>query len=74
MNSEKNEANAVNAKASGTGPFSDLTTSELTRDKIEKQAYFFWLEGGCREGCHEDDWFRAERYLSSQNTGLRRAA
>jgi hypothetical protein len=47
---------------------------ELNRDEIEKQAYFFWLEGGCQDGCHEDDWFRAELYLSSQKSGVRWAA
>jgi hypothetical protein len=44
-------------------------SSELNRDEIEEQAYFFWLEGGCQGGCHEDDWLRAERYLASQKSG-----
>ena len=60
MKPEKNNAGAPNTNGVGT-----RRSSDLKRDAIEKQAYFFWLEGGCRDGCHEDDWFRAERYLSS---------
>jgi Protein of unknown function (DUF2934) len=62
MNPGKNKPNGRNADG-------DRRSSGLNRDDIANQAYFFWLEGGCQEGCHEDDWFRAERYLSSQNTG-----
>jgi hypothetical protein len=61
MKSEKNKGNAQQF----SGP---------TREAIEKQAYFFWLEGGCRDGCQEDNWLRAERYLASQRPGLRQAA
>ncbi len=50
------------------------TSPELNRDAIVKQAYFFWLEGGCQDGCHEDDWVRAERYISSQGYVVRQAA
>jgi len=49
-------------------------SSDLNRDEIEKQAYFYWLEGGCQDGCHEDDWYRAERDLSSQESAAGQAA
>jgi Protein of unknown function (DUF2934) len=69
MKPEKNKADVPNTNGTET-----RNSSDSNRDQIEKQAYFYWLEGGCQDGCHEDHWFRAERGLSSQESAARQAA
>ena len=69
MKPEQNGADALNTNEAGMIGFPDLN-----RDDIEKQAYFYWLEGGCQDGCHEDHWLRAERDLSSRGLTVSQAA
>ncbi len=39
---------------------------EPHHEDIAVLAYRLWEEAGCREGCAEDDWFRAEQILNEK--------
>ena len=32
-------------------------------EDVEVLAYRLWQEAGCRDGCAEEDWYRAEQLL-----------
>jgi len=40
-------------------------TRVVSHEEIEKLAYGFWMERGCRNGDAEMDWLRAEQELRS---------
>ncbi|HTS65350.1 MAG TPA: DUF2934 domain-containing protein [Candidatus Acidoferrales bacterium] len=42
-------------------------------DSVAALAYRLWQERGCPEGSPEEDWFRAERELHTNQVGSRRA-
>ncbi len=45
--------------------------SEVSLNKdtaeIEKLAYKFYIEGGCKEGNHRNDWLRAEAMVCKKS-------
>ena len=41
----------------------------LAHDDIAALAYSLWLENGCRDGCAEEDWLRAEQLLREEREG-----
>src|SRR5260370_1068274 len=40
--------------------------AQLSREYIEKLAYQYWLNRGCRSGSAEKDWYQAERALMAE--------
>ncbi len=42
-----------------------LKENQITREAIEQEAYFHWLERGCPEGDALTDWVEAERKLAA---------
>ena len=38
------------------------------REKIALLAYSYWEQRGCQGGSAEEDWYRAERVLSSKQS------
>ena len=40
------------------------------REEIELLAYRYWQERGCPAGCPEEDWYRAERELTSRSSTI----
>jgi len=40
---------------------------ELKEEDVAMLAYSYWQQRGCQGGCPEEDWFRAEKELASQN-------
>lgn len=41
--------------------------TRLNEEEVAMLAYSYWQQRGCPDGCPEEDWFRAERELASQN-------
>jgi hypothetical protein len=41
----------------------------LAHEDIASLAYSLWLENGCRDGCAEEDWLRAEQLLREEREG-----
>jgi hypothetical protein len=39
---------------------------EPTQQDIANLAYHLWEQAGCRDGCAEEDWYRAERMLKER--------
>ena len=54
--------------ANGGGPQDIPATISSDRANIARVAYQHWLERGCPIGSSEDDWFRAEQDLNSEQT------
>ena len=46
----------------------DKETQQPNDDEIAILAYSLWEEGGCRDGCADEDWFRAEEILKSDKS------
>jgi hypothetical protein len=63
MKPEKSKTDVRNTNGAAT-----RKSSDPGRDEIEKRAYFYWLEGGCEDGCHENDWFRAEHDVARDDS------
>jgi len=40
---------------------------DLNEEEVAMLAYSYWRQRGCEGGCPEEDWFRAEKELASQN-------
>lgn len=55
---------AAAAAGAGAAPEAVMASlaefTESEREEIERRAYFYWVEGGCQHGSHEEDWCRAE--------------
>ena len=45
-----------------------LSPSISNREKIALLAYSYWEQRGCQGGSAEEDWYRAERVLSSKQS------
>jgi len=44
----------------------------VEHEEIGRLAYSYWEARGCQGGSPEEDWFRAEQELQSQQTGPKR--
>ena len=42
-------------------------SGEIGRERVTERAYFHWLKRGCPEGSPQEDWFRADRELFTEN-------
>jgi Protein of unknown function (DUF2934) len=40
---------------------------ELQEERIRVRAYELWLQGGCQEGLHDQNWARAEAQLHDED-------
>jgi hypothetical protein len=48
-----------------------LKENEVTKEDVEREAYYHWLGRGCPEGDAMTDWVEAERKLSAQGDWMR---
>jgi Protein of unknown function (DUF2934) len=48
-----------------------LVPESPEREEIAQRAYELWCERGCPHGSPQEDWYRAERELSSENGSQR---
>ena len=66
-NGQQTEPDGQHGEANGGNTSQEVETSgsALGANDIAPLAYRYWQERGCPEGCPEEDWFRAERELSS---------
>lgn len=55
-------------KTSNTTPLHEPTEAE-----IQKQAYYLWLEGGCRQGVELDNWLAAKELLRHHHGAVHNA-
>ncbi len=49
------------------GTESQAGSGNAYTEEIARLAYIYWLEGGCRDGTAEEDWYRAERQLTAKS-------
>ncbi len=49
----------------GTDP--QAASENAHTEEIARLAYIYWLEGGCRDGTAEEDWYRAVRQLTAKS-------
>jgi hypothetical protein len=59
------ESNAVETPAVAVATMAPVPNKPSSED-IAKLAYSYWEARGCRGGCPNEDWFRAERELSAK--------
>lgn len=63
------------APAAGNAPVSEAGSGsgETPHQRIAERAYYHWLNRGASHGGHEDDWFRAENELRSEQKSSEKA-
>jgi hypothetical protein len=61
---EEDEISAVRNLSDGA---QEGTAPRVKDEQVAILAYSYWQQRGCPDGCPEEDWFRAEKQLASQN-------
>ncbi len=63
--SHKPSSSVVSSPVSNSKALSDSPGRTVHHHEIAELAYYYWAEGGFRDGDPQEDWLRAEKALSA---------
>jgi cytoskeletal protein RodZ len=63
MASATHHHKATSPASTATNKVIDKSAQPVTRERVAELAYSYWVERNYQHGNHEEDWFRAEKFL-----------